>query len=107
MEKLLKDSTFDTELTNIELTAWSSFKAFVKSFLGKRKDDNYVPTENDLLNSYNSYNMGHRMSPKTRFLHSHLDLFPENLEAVSYELDKRYHQGIDTAAVLLGRVMKR
>ena len=38
--------------------------------------------------------MGCRMSLKMHFLHSHLDLFPENLGAVSDEQGERLHQDI-------------
>lgn len=94
IRKLLKDPTFDSKLTNIELAAWSSFRAIVKDFLGNRKDENYVSIVNHLLDSYKS--MGCRMSLKIHFLHSHLDFFPENLGAVSDEQGERFHQDILT-----------
>ena len=34
------------------------------------------------------------MSIKVHFLHSHLDLFPENLGALSDEQEERFHQDI-------------
>lgn len=94
IRKLLKDPTFDTKLTDIQLAAWSSFKAIVKGFLGNTKDKNYVTIVNDLLDNYK--NMGCRMSLKIHFLHSHLDFFPENLGAVSDEHGERFHQDILT-----------
>ena len=36
------------------------------------------------------------MSVKVHFFHSHLDYFPENLEAMSEEQGERFHQDIKT-----------
>jgi len=38
--------------------------------------------------------MGCKMSLKIRFLHSHLDFFPDNFGAVSDEQGERFHQDI-------------
>ena len=38
--------------------------------------------------------LGCNMSLKIHFLHSHLDKFPENLEAASEEQCERFHQDI-------------
>ena len=82
------------KLTDIQLATWYSFKPIVKDFLGNRKDENYVPTVNDLLDSYK--NMGCRMSLKMHFLHSHLDFFPESLGVVSNEQGERFPHAILT-----------
>lgn len=62
---LLKYPTFNTKLTNIELTACSFFKATVKGFLGNRKDTNYVSIVNYSFDSYK--NKGWRMLNKIHF----------------------------------------
>ena len=51
IRNLLIDPTFDTKLTDIQLAAWYSFKPIRKDIFGNRKENNYVPTINDLLNS--------------------------------------------------------
>ena len=40
-----------------------------------------------------------QMSLKIHFLHSHLDFFPKNLDAVSEEQGKRFHQDIKAMEV--------
>jgi hypothetical protein len=60
--------------------------------LGNHKAQNYHETVSDLLTAYKA--MGCNMSLKLRFLDSHLDLFPENLGAVSDEHRERFHQDI-------------
>jgi len=48
----------------------------------------------DFVQSYKA--MGFSMSSKVHLLDSHLDFFPENLGAESYEHGKRFHQDIST-----------
>jgi hypothetical protein len=56
--------------------------------LGNRKAENYHEVVSDLLTAYKA--MGCNMSLKVHFL----DLFPENLGAVSDEHGERFHQDI-------------
>ena len=92
IRKLFQDVEFDKNLNTVEKTAWLSFKRICKDFLGNRKSENYQEIVNDLLTSYKA--MGCNMSLKIHFLHSHLDVFPENLGAVSDENGERFHQDI-------------
>ncbi|UYV78520.1 hypothetical protein LAZ67_16001878 [Cordylochernes scorpioides] len=65
-----------------------------KNFLESVKAENYRDIVNDLLLSYKA--LGCNMSLKIHFLHSHLDLFPDNIGAVSDELGERFHQDISS-----------
>ena len=64
-------------MTNVELSAWSSFVSLVKNFLGNHKALNYVELVENMLTKYQE--MRAKMRIKVDFLHSHLDRFPENL----------------------------
>ena len=64
------------------------------NFLKNFKSPSHQKCVAELLAAYKK--MGCRMSLKIHFLHSHLQFFPENLEAVSDEQDKRLHQDIQT-----------
>ena len=46
----------------------------------------------NLLSSFE--NIGAKMNIKVHFLHSHLDLFPDNLGALRDEQGERFHQDI-------------
>ena len=89
---LIRDGKFEDLLSQIEKSAWKSFKSVVKFFLGNRKAPNYREIVGELLQSYQD--MGCNMSLKIHFLDSHLDFFPDNLGAVSDEHGKRFHQDI-------------
>jgi len=89
---LIGDGKFEDLLSQIEKSAWKSFKSVVKSFLGNRKAPNYREIVSELLQSYQD--MGCNMSLKTHFLDSHLDFFPDNLGAVSDEHGERFNQDI-------------
>ncbi|UYV61959.1 hypothetical protein LAZ67_1007169 [Cordylochernes scorpioides] len=58
------------------------------------KAENYRDIVNDLLLSYKA--LGCNMPLKIHFLHSHLDLFPENLGAVGDEHGERFHPDISS-----------
>jgi len=62
--------------------------------LGNRRAQNYEELVNNLLQSYQK--LGCNMSLKIRFLHTHLDFFPENSGAVSCEHRERFHQDISS-----------
>ena len=76
--KFLKDPTFDANLTNLELTTWSSFKTIVHGFSMKRLLDNYVSTMSDLLE--NSRTLGVECTEKIHVLRVHLDFSQERAE---------------------------
>ena len=88
---LIRDGKFEDLLSQIEKSAWKSFKSVVKDVLGNRKTPNYREIVGELLQSYQD--MGCNMSLKIHFLESHLDFFPDNLGAVSDE-HERFHQDI-------------
>ena len=92
IRKLLKDNNFEGLLNVSEKNAWVSFKLTVEQFLGNNKFPNYVKVIDDLIEHYEQ--MGCRMSLKLKFLHSHLNLFPENLVEMSDEHGERFHQKI-------------
>ena len=80
---LIKDEYFNKLLQGDEKAVWDNFKLVVKGFLGNRRAQNNEELVNNLLQSYQK--LGCKMSLKIRFLHSHLDFFPENCGAVSDE----------------------
>lgn len=92
IRKLIKDSNFETLLNVVEKKAWTCFKDVVDGFLGNTKEENYKTLVSKLLSSYNR--MGCLMNLKIHLLHSHLDVFPENLGDVSDEQGERFHQDI-------------
>ena len=49
---LIRDGKFEYLLSQIEKSAWKSFKSVVKSFLGNRKSPNYREIVGELLQSY-------------------------------------------------------
>ena len=89
---MIRDGKFEDLLSQIEKSAWKSFKSVVKIFLGNRKAPNYREIVGELLQSYQD--MGCNMSLKIHFLDSHLDFFPDNLGAVCDEHGERFHQDI-------------
>jgi len=86
----MQDKQYDEDLNETERNAQLSFKRICKDFLGNHKAAKYHDARQDLLTSYKA--MGCNMSPKIRFLESHLDFFPENLGEVSDEHGERFHQ---------------
>ena len=71
-----------------------SFKLVVKGFWGNRRAQNYEKLVNNLLQSYQK--LGCNMSLKIHFLHSHLDFFPQNCDAVRDEHGEHFHQDISS-----------
>ena len=74
---VIKDEYFDKLFEGDEKEVLDSFKFVVKGFLGNRRAQNCEQLVNNLLQSYQK--LGCNMSVKTNFLHSHLDIFLENL----------------------------
>lgn len=83
---------FRTKLNFKERRAWKAFEKFCRNFIGKEKEENYSEIMHDLISSRSA--MGCNMSLKRYFLHSHLDVFPENLEAVSEGHGENFSQDI-------------
>ena len=88
------------KLTILELS-WSAFKWICANFLGNNMYHAYRNGVEKLLDA--SKEMVCRMSLKMQFLHSPLELFPENLGAVSDEQGERFHQDILTMEVCYQR----
>ena len=89
---LIKDEYFDTLLQGDEKATWNSLKFVLKGFLWNRRAQNNEELLNNILQSYKK--LGCNMSLKTRFLHWHLDFFPENCGAVSDEHRERFYRDI-------------
>ena len=92
IKTLLKDKYFIARMTAVKARAWLAFTNVVQGFLGNKKDDNYKEIVDELLLSLQG--LGCRMSIKLHYLHSHLDLFPDNLRDVSEKQGERFHQDI-------------
>jgi len=92
--QLINDPHFITSMNEIESCAWSSFVLVVKNSLGNKKAENYTQLVEDRLFYFNR--LGCNMSVKVHYLHSHLDLFPENVGELSEEQGERFHQDIKT-----------
>jgi len=92
IRKFISGPHFTRNMTDIELSAWSSFIALVKNVLGNHKAPNYVDLFEDMLTQYQE--MGANMSIKVYYLRSILDRFPENLGDFSEEQGERFHQDI-------------
>ena len=92
IRKLISDPNFTKNMTDVELSAWSSFVSLIKNFLGNHKALNYVELVENMLTKYQE--IGAKMSIKVHFLHSHLDKLPENLGNFSEEQCERFHQDI-------------
>jgi hypothetical protein len=92
IRKLMLNSEFEEQMTNVEKEAWASFRSVVNNFLGNKKASNYKEIVNHMLEKFKI--LGCNMSVKLQFLHSHIDYFPENLGKVSEEQKERFHQDI-------------
>ncbi|UYV82671.1 hypothetical protein LAZ67_22000476 [Cordylochernes scorpioides] len=92
--RIAEDGNFQNSLNEVEAAAWNSFRNVCKNFLGSVKVENYRDIVNDLLLSYKALECN--MSLKIHFLHKHIDLFPENIGAVSDEHGERFHQDISS-----------
>ena len=90
--EVLKDTDFEELLNFKELRAWEVFKSVCSGFHGNTRVPDYQACIEKLLKSCKD--MGCRMSLKIHFLHSQLNFFPPNLEAVCDEHGERFHQDI-------------
>ena len=91
---LARDEKFVNKMNDKERAAWLSFVAVTRNFLGNKKTDNYHVLVTTVLLDYRG--LGCKMSIKLHFLHSHLDKFPSNPEAVSDEQCEWFHQNLMT-----------
>ena len=62
------------------------------SFLGSKRSENYADIVKEMLIAYKK--LGCRMLLKIHFLHSHLDLFSDNLGDVNDEHGEKFHHDI-------------
>ena len=104
IQEVLKDTDFEELLNLKELRAWEAFKSVCSGFLGNTRVPNYQACIEKVLKSYED--MGCRMSLKIHFLHSHLNVFPPNLVAVSDEHGERFQQDITEDGEQLSRQME-
>ena len=81
---------------NNKKTAWLSFVAVIKTFLGNKKANNY-----EVLGFQK---LGCNMSVKVHFLNSHLDQFTKNLGAVSVEQGVHFHQDLSLQVLMESKV---
>jgi len=70
----MQDEQFNEDLNETKRNELLLFKRMCKDFLGNHKAANYQDVVQDLLTSHKA--MGCNLSPKIRFLESHLDFFP-------------------------------
>jgi hypothetical protein len=89
IRKLMKDAAFTNTMNDVERQALNAFTEVAKKFLGDVKDPRYKEIVENMLGKLKV--LGCNMSLKLHFLHSHLDYFPDNLEAFSEEEDERFH----------------
>ena len=92
VRQLIRDPEFEKSMTTLELKAWKAFVLVVKNFLGNNKASNYEELITNMLYAFK--NLGCNMSIKMHYLFSHIDRFPENLDAVSDEQGEWFHQDI-------------
>jgi len=81
--KYCTEQIFSTYHDNPRKNAWRSLTAVVENFLGYFEAPKYCDLPKQLLNSYEQ--LGCNMSVKVHFLHSHVNYFPENFEAMIEE----------------------
>ncbi|KAI6651157.1 Receptor-type tyrosine-protein phosphatase epsilon-like [Oopsacas minuta] len=69
--QVFRNPDFEKTLSELEMSAWNSFKWVCENFLGNKKSSNYREGLETLLNVYEK--LGFLMSLKLHFLHSYLD----------------------------------
>jgi hypothetical protein len=89
---LILDEDFLLAMTEVEREVWIGFRSVVTNFLGNNKDPDYVTIVTNILEKFKV--LGCLMSLKIHFLNLHLDVFPENVGALSEEQGERFHQDI-------------
>jgi hypothetical protein len=81
LRKLIQGVKYEDQLSEVGKAAWESLHNVITNFGGNRKAQNYRDMVTDNAESYKSVRCN--MNLKVHFLHSHLDFFSDNLEAVS------------------------
>lgn len=84
------DTSFNHYLSEPEKRAWAAVCAVITGFLGNHRDPEYKRIIKEMLDAYQAISVN--MSLKVHFMHSHLDLFPDNMGDVSDEHGERFHQ---------------
>ena len=79
IRQLLKDKEFIKTMSPEEINEWIAFSQVVNNFLGNTKSPQQKKLLKLCLITFTNCNM----NVKVRFLHSHLEYFPENLGALS------------------------
>ena len=92
MKRMLASEELEEDMSDLERNVWQAFRMIVEEFLGNHRRDDYAMVVSSLIESYEK--LGCRISLKLHFLHSHLDIFWDNLENVSEEHGERFHQDI-------------
>jgi hypothetical protein len=83
------DFTFTNSMNDLELQAQNLFMEVIIKFLKNFIKDPQYKRLKTMLEKLLA--LGHIMSLKLHFWHSHLDYFPENLGALSKEKGERFH----------------
>ena len=81
---MLASEELEEQLSDLERNAWQAFRMIVEEFLGNHRRDDYAMVVSNLIESYEKF--GCR---KLHFLHSHLDIFRDNLGNVKEEYRKK------------------
>ena len=88
-------TSFRKLMSSRKLHGYLLYTGYVKkNFLGNRKAPNSETLVSKMISGFR--NLECNVSIKVHFLYSHLDKFPENLEAVSDEQGKHFHQDLMT-----------
>ena len=94
IRQLMLDCDFEKRVTELERRTWLTVKAVINNFLGNTKSRNHKHLIDNMLQNFQEIKVN--MALKIHMTHSHLDLFPENMGAVSDEHGERFHQNIAT-----------
>jgi len=92
MPLLIQNKYFPLTMTILVKNAWRTLTAVAENVLGYVKAPKYYDLSQQLLNSFEK--LGCNMNVKVHFFHSHVNYFPENLEAMIEEQGESIHQDI-------------
>ena len=90
IRQLMKDTEFQNSVNTLECAAWKSFMQVVNNFLGNTKATNHARLTSSMIKAFQK--LGCLMSIKMHFLFSHMEKFPENIEAMSFEQGERFQK---------------
>ena len=94
IRQCLNDSSFTGGFSETELAAWESYRSVVDGFLGRNRNPHLKEVIEKLVLDFQR--LGATMSLKLHFLHSHLDIFPDNNCDVSDEHGEQFHKTISS-----------